>query len=325
MSASSDPDKARFFGHDVLDYSASSNESGWMVSYADMMTIIVTFLILLLSVSTIAQTKFDMLVEALTGRKIGNLHKVKKKIDEVVERASIGGEVTTNIDEDGLKVQFSNALLFQSGEAELTDKAQQVFTPIADHLVNDLEPSYGVTIEGYTDDVPIENGQFDSNWELSTGRAINVMKRLSRGGFDRRRMSVQGFADTRSATDVDLHDPQDVAGLSEAKLAELRAKNRRVVLRINRLDAEVVRDILGPKAERKMPPADGAGEQEGSEGGSEAGSPPKGGIFGSPEESGGGGAEKMGGAEESGEESSGEQSDTPSGLQMFDSNGNDAK
>jgi chemotaxis protein MotB len=232
------------FGEDYVDFETSVGDSGWMVTYADMMTIIVSFLILLLSISTITQTKFDMLVESLTGRKVGNLHKVKEKIDQVVDRAALGGEVTTSIDEDGLKVQFSNALLFDSGEAVLREKALEVFEPISDHMVNELEPQYGVTIEGYTDDVPIENGKFQSNWELSTSRAINVMERLADEGFDRRRMSVQGFADTRSATDVDLHDEAEVDKLSDERLAEVRAKNRRVVLRINTLDREVLRELF---------------------------------------------------------------------------------
>ncbi len=267
------------FGEQFVEFSGSDNTGGWLVTYADMMTIILTFMIMLLSVSKIAHTKFDLLVEALTGRKVGNLHEVKEKVDQVVEKASLGGEVTTSIDEDGLKVQFSNALLFASGEAELTDEALEVFRPIADHLVEDLEAAYGVTIEGYTDDVPIENGEFESNWELSTSRAIHVMERLAREGFDRRRISVQGFADTRAATDVPLYDEQAVSKLSDEKLEELRAKNRRVVIRIDRLDEDVLRDILGEEAaERVIAPG---AEGEGSDGGGEAGEPTEssGGLF----------------------------------------------
>lgn len=273
------------FGQDYVEFGEEVGESGWMVTYADMMTIIVSFLILLLSISTITQTKFDMLVESMTGREIGNLHKVKEKIDEVVDRTSLGGEVTTSIDEDGLKVQFSNALLFPSGEATLTKEAEDVFEPISDHLVNELDPQYGVTIEGYTDDVPIDNERFQSNWELSTSRAINVMERLAREGFDRRRMSVQGFADTRSATEVDLFDDTEIDSLSDERLEEIRAKNRRVVLRINTLDREFLNRIyngeLPAPAEEKRDKKDeqsggfgnlggeSSGESDESDGGAE--------------------------------------------------------
>ena len=56
----------RHVGRNLLEAKTSSHRNGWMVSYADLMTIILTFMILLLSISTIAQTKFDLLIEALS-------------------------------------------------------------------------------------------------------------------------------------------------------------------------------------------------------------------------------------------------------------------
>lgn len=237
----------RHVGRDLVHTRATAHR-GWMVSYADLMTIILTFMILLLSISTIAQTKFDLLVEALTGQQVGNLQEVKIKIDEVVQRENLGAEVMTNIDDRGLTVQFSNALLFHSGEAELTERAEEVFGPIAKHLVEDLEPTYGLIIEGYTDDVPISTAQYQSNWELSTSRAIHVMETLTAEGLDRNRMSVQGFADTRAATNIDLHDAERLAALDEEELAEARAANRRVVIRIDQLHPDVLKRWMMPEA-----------------------------------------------------------------------------
>lgn len=245
---SSSGDIPTHVGRNLVQARPTSNRAGWMMSYADLMTIILTFMILLLSISTIAQTKFDLLIEALTGQKVGNLQEVKIKIDEVVQKENLGAEVMTNIDERGLTVQFSNALLFNSGEAQLTPRAEEVFAPIAKHLVEDLEPVYGLIIEGYTDDVPISNGEFHSNWDLSTSRAIHVMDELSSEGLDRRRMSVQGFADTRSATNIDLHDEASVATLSADELVEARAANRRVVIRIDRLHPDVLKRLMPPSA-----------------------------------------------------------------------------
>lgn len=227
-----------------LDYESVTGRGSWIISYADMMTIILTFFILLLSISTIKQTRFEVLVDALTGVKVGNLQEVKQKIDEVVEREALGGQVSTSIDEDGLTVEFSNALLFQSGEAELTERADEVLKPIAHHLVQDLEPGYGLIIEGYTDDVPIKTREFRSNWELSTSRGINVMRRLGAAGLDARRMSVQGFADTRPATELDLKDDDATATLDGEELAKVRALNRRVIIRIDRLDPDVITRVV---------------------------------------------------------------------------------
>ncbi|MFP4599692.1 MAG: flagellar motor protein MotB [Persicimonas sp.] len=244
------------FGHQWISFDASSNRFGWIVSYADIMTIILTFFVLLLSIATITQNKFDMLVESFTGRKIGNLQEVKEEIDEVVEFQALAGQISTRIDEDGLKVEFANALLFDSGEATLHDQAAEVLEPIGQHLVEDLEPHYGVTIEGYTDDVPIANGRFNSNWELASSRAIDVMKRLRQAGMDSERMSIQGFADTRSATGVDLRDPEQVEELSAEELEQIRAANRRVVLRIHPLarNMRANPDEKTPRVEIDTPP-----------------------------------------------------------------------
>ncbi len=231
----------------------SAHTGGWIVSYADMMTIILTFFILLLSISTIAQTKYELLVQAFTGEKAGNLMEVKEKIDKVIEEQRLGGEISTKMDKDGLVIEFSNALLFQSGDANLKQGAETVFGPIERHLVDDLEPHYGLVIEGYTDDVPISNSRYASNWELSSSRAIHVMERLHDAGLDSRRISVKGYANTRPATDVDISDPGELSKLSPEELETVRAANRRVIIRVDALDLDVLKRVgitTGAKIER---------------------------------------------------------------------------
>ena len=234
-------------------FGSSSHRGGWIVSYADMMTIILTFFILLLSISTIAQTKYELMVQAFTGDRAGNLTEVKEQIDEVIEEQQLGGEISTQLDKDGLAIEFSNALLFNSGQAQLKEGAESIFGPIERHLVEDLEPRYGLVIEGYTDDVPISNAEFSSNWELSSSRAIHVMERLHQAGMDPQRVSIKGYADTRPATEVDLTDPAQVAELSESELEEARAANRRVIIRVDALSPELL-ERLGPSGSSPTAP-----------------------------------------------------------------------
>jgi chemotaxis protein MotB len=217
--------------------------SAWIVTYADIMTIILTFFILLLSMSTIAQTKYELLVQAFTGEKAGNLRDVKEDIDKMIEEQGLTGEIKTQLDLNGLKIEFSNALLFASGEAELTERAIAAMAPIERHLVNALDAQYGLVIEGYTDDVPIRNARYRSNWELSTSRAIHVMERLVLAGMDRRRISVQGFADTRAATEAEIATEAGRAQLAPAELEAARAANRRVVIRVDALPPELLARI----------------------------------------------------------------------------------
>ena len=217
--------------------------SSWIVSYSDIMTIILTFFILLLSISTIAQTKYELVVQAFTGEKAGNLTEVEEEIKEVIEEQGLSGEVKTQLDMNGLKVSFSNALLFASGEATLREGAAEVLNPISKHLVETLGDQYGIIVEGYTDDVPIKNSRFASNWELSTSRAIKVRSVIADAGLDPRRVSVQGFADTRAATEVDLNLKNERDALDKIALEEARAANRRVVLRIDALPTELLKRV----------------------------------------------------------------------------------
>ncbi|MAD61721.1 MAG: hypothetical protein CMH49_09480 [Myxococcales bacterium] len=217
--------------------------SSWIVSYSDIMTIILTFFILLLSISTIAQTKYEMIVQAFTGDKAGNLMEVEQEIKQVIEEQGLSGEVKTKLDMNGLKVSFSNALLFASGDAKLRESAYRALEPISVHLVQKLGVQYGIIIEGYTDDVPIRNGKFASNWELSTSRAITVREVIAKAGLDSRRISVQGFADTRAATEVDLSLLSERNHLGPQELEKARSANRRVVLRIDALPSDLLKRI----------------------------------------------------------------------------------
>lgn len=239
---------------DRLALPAHSHNGGWIVSYADMMTIILTFFILLLSISTIAQTKYELLVQAFTGERAGNLTEVKEEIDKIIEEQQLGGEISTMMDKDGLVIEFSNALLFNSGEASLKEGAETALAPIERHLVNQLDDTYGLVIEGYTDDVPINKGRFRSNWDLSASRAIHVMERLHQAGLDPRRISIKGYADTRPATEVDISKADQLAKLSPEQLEEVRAANRRVIIRIDALPPELLLR-LGLESTKKNKPA----------------------------------------------------------------------
>lgn len=228
---------------DRVGFESTSHTGSWIVSYADMMTIILTFFILLLSISTIAQTKYELLVQAFTGEKAGNLMEVKEQIDKKIEEQGLSGEITTKLDMDGLTIEFSNALLFNSGEAELKPSGLSAFEAIERYLIDKLNAEYGLVIEGYTDDVPISNSRFKSNWELSTSRAIHVMERLAGAGLERRRIAVKGYADTRPATDVDIFDASVMEGLSPEERDAARAANRRVIIRIDKLHPDLLKRL----------------------------------------------------------------------------------
>ena len=110
-----------------------------------------------------------------------------------------------------MSFRISNELLFASGDASLVAGAE----PVLQRLVDVLKASpYPVSIEGHTDNVPIQTERFPSNWELSGARAASVVRYLQARGIDPGRMRAVGHADTRP--------------LTNNATPETRARNRRV-------------------------------------------------------------------------------------------------
>ena len=117
------------------------------------------------------------------------------------------------LDRDQLRIEVGNEILFPSGSATLSSTGQALLADLTDLMLND---QLKISIEGHTDDVPINTPRFPSNWELSSIRATSVAHALMARGVDRQRLRVTGYADTRPRV------PNDSA--------DNRALNRRVSL-----------------------------------------------------------------------------------------------
>ena len=98
-------------------------------------------------------------------------------------------------------MELKNALLFDSGQADITPAGRAAIDQVV-KLLPTIDSRYQIAIEGHTDDVPIHTAKYDSNWELSSARAINVLKIFTAAGVSPQRLSAQGYADTRPATPV---------------------------------------------------------------------------------------------------------------------------
>jgi chemotaxis protein MotB len=129
--------------------------------------------------------------------------------------------VNTVIENRGLVVRvLTDKLLFPSGSATLSPQGLPLLREIAD-LVS-IDHVHPIAVEGNTDDVPIHNGAFPSNWELSTARASAVVRFLIAGGVDPLRLSAAGYAEMRPV--ASNATPQG------------RALNRRVQIVLQRLN-----------------------------------------------------------------------------------------
>ncbi len=185
----------------------------WMVSYSDLVTQLLTFFIMLFALSSAATED--------------QLKKIKQKIDDYVAQNHLERFVSTKITlKEGLVITFSEKYMFDSGKADIYPEAKRVIRDIAALLVE--EPNR-ISIEGHTDNTPINTPEFPSNWELSTRRATNVLKYLLEElNFDPKRLTAAGFGEWHPVA------PNDTP--------ENKAKNRRVDLIVRRLDIDEMRE-----------------------------------------------------------------------------------
>ncbi len=134
-------------------------------------------------------------------------------IESAMEELVDDGLIQVRRDKRWIEVEINTSILFPSGSAVLSGQAQ----PVLRQLAKKLRPlSNIIHVEGFTDNVPINNFEFISNWELSAARAASVVHLFTRLGIDPQRMAAVGYGEYRPAASNDT--------------AEGRARNRRVVL-----------------------------------------------------------------------------------------------
>lgn len=203
---------------------AKGHEEGWLLSYADLITNLLLFFVVLLSAANLSKGKMQQIAKSISGAESpASLESIRKEIDKEVAKRKLEGQVITHVSEDGLEIALSSGLVFDSGKARIRPEVEQTLVSMMQTL-SPYASKYGFAVEGHTDATPIAaGGAFASNWELSSERAIVVRQRLEEAGIPRSRVRVEGYADTKPL-------PEDqLKGLNPD---ERRARLRRVVVRM---------------------------------------------------------------------------------------------
>jgi chemotaxis protein MotB len=203
---------------------------GWLVTYADAITLLLAFFVMILSVSDLNQGKVEALQEGLANsisdkEVVTPFTDIKKELDDIIQEHKMSENVAVDIDAKGVRVEFSNFSLYDSGSAALRPQALPMLDEVSNVIETTSHKTHLIEVEGHTDDVPINTPRFPSNWELSSSRASNVVKYLIIKGIDKSRLKAAGYADSRPKQDL----PPD-QGFDN----EMRAANRRVVIYIKR-------------------------------------------------------------------------------------------
>ena len=126
-------------------------------------------------------------------------------------------KLETSLSGEGLLVTIEDNVLFESGVAEVREKDQRIAREISALLI--MDPPRSIVISGHTDNIPIKNNEYDSNWDLSVMRAVNFMKvLLENDKLEPEWFSAKGYGEFKPVASNDT--------------AEGRAKNRRVEILI---------------------------------------------------------------------------------------------
>jgi chemotaxis protein MotB len=203
---------------------AKGHEESWLLSYADLITNLLLFFVVLLTAANLNKSKMQQIVKSLSGAESpASLDSIRKEIDAQIAKKQLQDMVTTTVSAEGLELSLNSGLVFDSGKATIRPELEQTVTSMLQVLAP-YSAKYGFAVEGHTDSTPImAGGSFATNWELSSARAIVVRQRLEGAGIERSRIRVEGYADTKPLSEEQLK------GLSPE---ERLARHRRVVVRI---------------------------------------------------------------------------------------------
>lgn len=203
---------------------ARGHEEGWLLSYADLITNLLLFFVVLLSAANISKTKMQQISKAISGEaQPESLESIQAKIEKTIAEKNLSEVVQTKLEDEGLELSLNSGFVFDSGRALLRPEFEAPLKAMLEVLLP-YAGKYSFAVEGHSDATPLlPSSQFKSNWDLSAARALSVRDRLEVVGIDRTRIRVEGYADTRPLP------PEALEGLSAE---EKNARLRRVVVRI---------------------------------------------------------------------------------------------
>lgn len=213
---------------------AQKGAPSWALTFGDMMSLLLTFFILLLTFSSIQETKFEQAAGSLkgalgvmrqdtgitSGSSSANIVNVQARQALMMERLTrlvdqSRGQVEIDAQDGELRIRLDDSMLFPTGSARMNPSALPAIAHVAEVVAQEGNE---VWVEGHTDDRPISNALYPSNWELSAARALSVVRALEAEGIAPTRMSAAAFGEYRP--------------IAPNTSSETRARNRRVELRI---------------------------------------------------------------------------------------------
>lgn len=204
-------------------------DEDWMSTYGDMVTLLLCFFVMMLSVSKPDVAKYEQIQAGLNegiGKKVIQrpIEMLMAELSDDIQSMDVEEKVALGSDTQGIVLEFSGDMVFNRGSAEIRPDAIPALKRMAATLQSDRYKSFNFSIEGHTSDEKVPSDKYPTNWELSSARAAAVASFLEERGIDRVRLRATGM------NDVSPKYPNlDAFG---EPIPENRIKNRRVVVHI---------------------------------------------------------------------------------------------
>ena len=220
----------------------------WLMTYADMITLLLCFFAVFIAIAIPDERKFEAAKQKVSEQfSNGNSDHLKgqhtlppseidaaptsdvlfEALPSIVDRFEDSKDVEVEKGDRITTIEMNSAPFFPKGAAVLSQEGVTVLAELQPTLMSDEYKDYTISVEGYTDDIPIKTAQFPSNWELSTARAASVVRSLIDLGLPKERLRAVGFADASPKV-----PNRDEAGNA---IPDNQAQNRRVVIRLEKI------------------------------------------------------------------------------------------
>lgn len=237
------------------------NHERWMVSYADFITLLFAFFVVMYGISSVNEGKYkvfsvavnrafgangkagegggiqlteqEIFFKSLVDRRNARLAEMQRKQNERMQNLANNlnatlaafvknGQMNVSQTGRGVELEINASALFNQGEADIQPEARKTLADAAKVLTGN---DYAIEVEGHTDNLPISTAKFPSNWELSSARASSVVRLFIEQGIVSKRLKAVGAADNFPVV------PNDTP--------EGRARNRRVTITVLTPEPEV--------------------------------------------------------------------------------------
>ena len=235
----------------------------WMTTYADIVTLLLAFFVILFAMSEIDIEKFQAVIKSFQGslgvleggqvveegdvnaenmndyyeeiyqhsitpeeeseEEFGDL---KERVQSYIEEEGLDASILVSFESQGLMLRFQDDVLFDSAAANLKDEAEEVLGFITDILQEQELSDKFIRVEGHTDNLPmLPDSDFETNWELSVARAISAGRyMIEEENIDPSRVSMAGYGEYHA--------------IADNQTPEGRSQNRRVDIVILRREME---------------------------------------------------------------------------------------